>query len=88
MHSGLLASSSRRKMPSDGCTGFQWAEQLFSIHACCVAHDLGGTDGALLDCLMSNAPEWLWPIVALSVALMVLVRPLYRLIKPKGSARR
>lgn len=74
-------------MESDGCTGFQLFEHFFPIRACCEVHDLGGTDGALLDCLMSNTPEWTWPVVALCVALMILVRPIYRLWRPKGSAR-
>lgn len=73
---------------SDGCTGFQWAEWLFpAISPCCVAHDLGNSDGQLLDCLMANTPEWSWAIVALCVAIMILFRPIYRLIKPKGTAR-
>lgn len=42
---------------SDGCTGFQWLERFFSIRPCCVVHDLGGTDGQLLDCLLNNTPE-------------------------------
>lgn len=74
---------------SDGCTGFQWAEWLFpDITPCCSAHDLlGTTDGQLLDCLMNATPEWSWALVGFCVALMILLRPLYRLIKPKGNAR-
>lgn len=71
----------------DGCTGFQWAEWLFPIRACCDVHDLGGSDGTLLDCLLANTPEWAWPIVGLCVALMLLVRPIYRRFKPKGTAQ-
>lgn len=72
----------------DGCTGFQWAEWLFPpISQCCAAHDLGGTDGQLLDCLMAQLPEWAWAPAAFCVALMILLRPIYRLFKAKGSAR-
>lgn len=69
--------------PSDGCTGFQWAEWLFPVHACCVVHDGGGSDGQLLDCLMQNTPTWTWALVVLCVAVMVLFRPLYRALKRK-----
>lgn len=65
---------------SDGCTGFQWLEQFFPIRACCEVHDAGGSDGTLLDCLMANTPEWSWVLVTLCVALMVLARPIYRLV--------
>lgn len=69
-------------MISDGCSGFQWAEWLFpSISACCQIHDAGGSDGGLLDCLQANLPPWAWAIAAFCVALMVLLRPLYRLLK-------
>lgn len=66
-------------MPSDGCTGFQWAEWIFpAIRSCCVVHDAGGSDGLLLDCLMANVPDWAWPFAAGGVALMVLFRPIRR----------
>ena len=42
-----------------GCTGFQWAEWVWpTIRQCCTAHDLGGTDGGLLDCLLTGLPGW------------------------------
>lgn len=66
---------------SDGCTGFWFAEWLFPIRQCCVDHDFGGTDGMLLDCLLFNTPSWAWPAVAACVALMILLRPLYHLLK-------
>lgn len=66
---------------SDGCTGFWVFEWFFHISACCSVHDAGGTDGTLLDCLMQNTPHWAWPVVALCVAVMVLFRPVYNLIK-------
>lgn len=71
----------------DGCTGFQWLEPFFAIRACCDAHDMGGSDGQLLDCLMNNTPHWAWPLVGLCVTLMLLFRPILRLFQPKGSAR-
>lgn len=72
---------------SDGCTGFWWAEWLFPVRQCCEAHDVGGTDGALLDCLMAATPEWAWPVVGLCVAVMILFRPVLRLFRSKGAAR-
>lgn len=71
----------------DGCSGFQWLEPFFAIRSCCDIHDVGGTDGTLLDCLMTVTPEWAWPAVALCVAIMILFRPLWRRFKPKGTAR-
>lgn len=63
----------------DGCSGFKFAEWLFpKITDCCVAHDLGGTDGTLLDCLQQAIPAWAWAPAAFCVALMILVRPIYR----------
>lgn len=72
---------------SDGCTGFGLFEHFFQIRSCCEIHDSGGTDGQLLDCLLSATPEWAWPIVGLCVALMLAARPIYRLFKDKGTAR-
>jgi len=69
-------------MTSDGCTGFWPLEWLFpKISACCSVHDFGGTDGTLLDCLQSALPPWAWAIAAFCVALMILFRPVYNLIK-------
>ena len=64
---------------SDGCTGFGWAEWLFpKITACCQIHDSGASDGFLLDCLQQSIPPWAWAPAAFCVALMILVRPIYR----------
>lgn len=71
-------------MGSDGCTGFWWLENLFPIRQCCEVHDLGGSDGGLLDCLQQVLPPWAWPVAALCVALMILVRPLYHLWKRRN----
>lgn len=69
-------------MVSDGCSGFQWAEWIFpAIRDCCVVHDLGGSNGALLDCLQAVLPHWAYVIAGFCVALMILVRPLYRALK-------
>lgn len=68
-------------MTSDGCSGFQWAEWIFpAIRDCCVAHDLGGSNGTLLDCLESVLPGWAYPLAAVCVVLMIFVRPIYRTI--------
>ena len=74
-------------LSGDGCSGFQWLEWAYPIRACCDVHDRGGSDGTLLDCLMTATPEWAWPLVGLCVAIMILLRPIYRLFKPKGTAR-
>lgn len=67
---------------SDGCTGFWLAEWVFpAVTQCCVAHDNGGSNGELLDCLQANLPLWAYVIAAFCVALMILFRPLYRALK-------
>ena len=68
-------------MISDGCTGFWFLEVLFGIRPCCVFHDIGGSDGTLLDCLLQNTPTELAPLVALCVAVMILFRPVYHRLK-------
>lgn len=74
-----MAGGGTTDLVSDGCSGFAWAEWLFpAARQCCVAHDLGGTDGQLLDCLQSVLPPWAYVVAAFCVALMVLFRPVYR----------
>lgn len=74
-----MAGSGTAKLVSDGCSGFQWAEWLFpDARMCCVAHDFGGSNGELLDCLQSVLPPWAYVIAAFFVALMILFRPVYR----------
>lgn len=69
---------------SDGCTGFWWTEWFFpAVRACCRDHDFGGSNGQLLDCLQSVLPYWAYVIAGFFVALMILVRPLYRLLTRK-----
>lgn len=67
------------------CTGFQWAEAIFpAIRSCCAVHDVGGTDGALLDCLQDGLPAWAWALAAFGVAFMVFLRPIYNWMQRKG----
>lgn len=67
------------------CTGFGWAEWLFpQVNACCVEHDVGGSDGELLDCLFGVLPPWAWAFAAFGVALMVLFRPVYVWMQRNG----
>ena len=69
-------------MVSDGCTGFWLAEWVFpAVRDCCVAHDFGSSNGALLDCLQGVLPSWAYVIAAFCVAIMILFRPLYRMVK-------
>ena len=74
-----------------GCTGLQWLVDLTPwrepIATCCALHDLGGSDGALLDCLQSSVPAWLWPLVAFAVTVMVFWRPVYNWLQRKGWAK-
>lgn len=62
---------------SDGCTGFWLAEWVWPIHQCCVEHDLGGTDGVLLDCLINAGVPAV--LAALGIFGMAFWRPLYEL---------
>lgn len=71
-------------MFSDGCTGFPDSAFGLDWSVCCVAHDLGGSDGQLLDCLQSVFPEWAWPLAAGGVTVMVLARPVYVWMQRKG----
>lgn len=82
MESGLMESPS---FSSDGCTGFQWVENLFTgVRDCCVSHDMGLSDGLFFDCLAASTPPWLLPVVAVCFTLMIFFRPLYHLIRDAG----
>ena len=60
---------------TDGCTGFWWAELIWPIHQCCVEHDFGGTDGVLLDCIITaGVPA---ALAAFAVFGMAFWRPVY-----------
>lgn len=60
---------------SDGCTGFWWAEWIWPVRQCCVEHDLGGSDGVLLDCIVNAGVPV--ALAALAVCMMVFWRPVY-----------
>lgn len=79
-----MAAGGTDRLVSDGCTGFQWAEWLFpAVRQCCFGHDLGGSNGQLLDCLQAVLPPWAYAVAAFCVALMILFRPIYRALKRK-----
>ncbi len=70
---------------SDGCSGFAWAEAIWpSISQCCLVHDLGGTDGMLVDCLQGALVWWLWWAIPLALLVVTLFRPLYNFLKKIG----
>lgn len=73
-------------MVTDGCTGFMWVHSaLPGSFECCVEHDLGGSDGTLLDCLMATSPGWVWPLIVLGILLMVVFRPFYHWLQRRKS---
>lgn len=62
-------------MPDYQCT--MWPEG--SWHHCCIAHDLGGTDAQLAQCVVQSTDV---PLYGISVAIVMylglkLFRPLY-----------
>jgi hypothetical protein len=73
---------------TDGCTGFPDAIGKINFATCCTIHDDGGSDGALLDCVTTQAVQqemgWLAPILAFAVFLMILFRPVYNLLQRLG----
>jgi len=73
---------------SDGhCTGFPDGAFGVSWQHCCIAHDLGGTDGALIDCISNTVPSWAEAIVVLLVGLAVILRPVYVELHKLGLAK-
>lgn len=70
---------------SDGCTGFQFLEPVFPIRDCCVVHDQGGSDGALVDCIAAVIPGPALPLLFVCMAIMVALRPVYHWIKGRRS---
>jgi hypothetical protein len=71
-------------MVIDGCTGFWWIDWIYpAATVCCNDHDMGGTDGQLLDCLLSVLPDWSGFLVVLAVLIMFAFRPIYHFIKRK-----
>lgn len=73
---------------SDGhCTGFPDSLGPWDWQACCIAHDAGGSDGQLLDCITSAVPAPLAIVVAVGVALMIAARPIYNWLQRIGLVR-
>ena len=73
---------------SDGhCTGFP--DGLFGLDwtHCCIEHDMGGTDGRLIDCISNAVPSWAEAIVVLLVGLAVILRPIYVELHRLGLAK-
>jgi hypothetical protein len=68
---------------TDGCTAMPDGIGAPVCRECCALHDAGGSDGALLDCVTLAARdagyEAAAPLIALAVAVMVLLRPVYNL---------
>ncbi len=74
---------------TDGCTGFPDGIGRVDWSECCLVHDAGGSDGALLDCVTDAARDqaaWMAPLFALAVFLMILFRPVYNMFQRWGWA--
>ena len=69
---------------TDGCTGFPDRIFNWDWSACCVIHDAGGSDGALLDCITSSGPTWAAGLIAVCVTIMVIFRPIYEWMQRRG----
>lgn len=66
-----------------GCTGFPDRLGSLDFTACCVAHDMGGTDQALFQCLNDVAPA-LAPVFGVCIVLMIVARPFYMWMQDRG----
>ena len=78
-----MAGGRSAELVSDGCTGFQWAHEIWpGVYECCVEHDFGGSDGTLLDCWTGAG----MPIAFAGFALlvMILLRPAYHWLRERG----
>lgn len=65
---------------SDGaCTGFPSGIGDWDWSACCLAHDAGGTDGQLVDCIAQAASGLPIVVILAAVSVMALFRPVYNL---------
>lgn len=73
---------------SDGhCTGFPDSVGSFNFLHCCIAHDLGGSDGQLLDCLTAEAAPAGWGGAVLIIGcvfVMKLFQPIYNVGQRAG----
>jgi hypothetical protein len=69
-----------------GCTGFLSGirELGWNWTHCCIAHDLGGSDGMLVDCIAAAAPGLPLVIILAGVTVMALFRPLYNFCQRRG----
>lgn len=75
-------------IPSDGrCTGFPNGVGAWDWSNCCVIHDGGGSDGALVDCIAEATPGLPIVFILAAVALMALFRPVYNLCQRWGWAK-
>lgn len=73
---------------TDGhCTGFPDGIGPWNWQSCCLVHDMGGTDGQLIDCISDVLPDWAEVIVLLAVAAMCLFRPIYLELHKLGLAK-
>ena len=77
-------------IPADGrCTGFPNGIPWFNWDwsDCCVIHDLGGSDGTLIDCVAAATPGLPIVFVISAVGLMALYRPAYNVLQRWGWVR-
>ena len=71
---------------TDGCTGFPDQIGEKDLTYCCGVHDLGGSDGQLLDCLTALDPtSWIWiMLVTFGVLIMRMFKPIYNFLQRVG----
>jgi hypothetical protein len=67
-----------------GCTGLPSGLVNEALLKCCVEHDAGGRDGALLDCSTDALPGVPAAIICLVIFLMALLRPVYNQLQRWG----
>ena len=68
---------------SDGCTGVPFFHDLWAgAYECCVEHDLGGSDGVLLDCW--QAADVPLAFAAFAILVMIILRPVYHWLRDRG----
>lgn len=85
-----LSEVSRPPEGDGECTGFPEGMGPFNWHECCVAHDSWGSDGQLLDCIVSKihgptAFEWFAAVVViLCLLIMKIFQPVYDWLRRRG----
>lgn len=67
-----------------GCTGFPNGIGAWDWRACCIEHDLTGTDGQLLDCITAVVPDWAAGLVGIAVTIMLFYNPIYDWLHARG----